>query len=149
MSDRVKQTDIEKLRARLDKLDSELVKLLAERLEIAERIGAYKRTAQLGITDAEREKAVLDKAAAQAPERFELNIRSIYSAIIEESKAVQRMGLNIYLIGMPDCGKTRLGKKLMKLLEMPLVDTDKYIMRRMGMSIDEIFASMGQSHHFG
>ena len=143
MSDK-NESELTELRAKLDKLDGELVKLLAERLETAERIGEYKRVYGLGITDAEREKAVLENAAAQAPERFELNIRSIYSAIIEESKAVQRMGLNIYLIGMPDCGKTRLGKKLMKLLDMPLIDTDKYIMRRMGMSIDEIFASMGE-----
>ena len=144
MSDKVNENELEKLRNRLSEIDTEIVALLSERLEISERIGAYKRREQLGITDAERERAVLDSAENNAPDRFNANIRSIYSRIIEESKTVQRQGQNVYLIGMPDSGKTRMGKRLLKLLNMPLIDTDKYVMQRMSMSIDEIFAALGE-----
>lgn len=144
MSDKVKDNELINLREQLDKLDGELASLLVRRLETAERIGAYKREAQKKLTDAERELCVLQRAASNVPERFEANIKSIFAGIIEESKAVQRRGLNVYLIGMPDSGKTRLGKRLTKLLDMPLIDTDKYIMSRMSMSIDEIFSKLGE-----
>ena len=52
--------------------------------------------------------------------------------------------MNIYLIGMPGCGKSSVGKKLSEFLGYPYVDLDKYIETKASMSIPNIFDSMGE-----
>ncbi len=49
------------------------------------------------------------------------------------------------LIGAPGAGKTRTGKRLARLLGVPLVDTDKRIVAAHG-AIAEIFMTHGEPH---
>jgi len=56
------------------------------------------------------------------------------------------MGSNIYLVGYRGTGKSSLGKKLAKLLGYKLVDLDKEIVKKAGMSIPEIFSNFGEPH---
>jgi shikimate kinase len=51
----------------------------------------------------------------------------------------------LVLIGPPAAGKTRLGKRVAKLLGAPFIDTDKRIVVRHGM-ISTIFAEYGEDH---
>lgn len=51
----------------------------------------------------------------------------------------------IYLLGMPGCGKTTLGEKLSERLDLNFVDLDSYIEDKAGMSIPQIFSSLGES----
>ena len=51
----------------------------------------------------------------------------------------------LVLIGAPAAGKTRLGKRVAKLLSVPFIDTDKRIVARHGV-IAEIFAEHGEAH---
>jgi shikimate kinase len=51
----------------------------------------------------------------------------------------------LVLIGAPGAGKTRLGKRVAKLLGAPFVDTDKMIVAEHG-AIAEIFAEHGEPH---
>ena len=51
----------------------------------------------------------------------------------------------LVLIGPPAAGKTRLGKRVAKLLGAPFIDTDKRIVARHGV-ISEIFATHGEDH---
>lgn len=53
---------------------------------------------------------------------------------------------NIVLIGMMGCGKTTLGTMLAQKLGRKLVDTDALIVAREGRSINEIFATDGESY---
>lgn len=50
---------------------------------------------------------------------------------------------NIYLIGMPGCGKSTLGKRVANSLKMSFIDADDYIVEKSGKTIDEIFAESG------
>ena len=50
----------------------------------------------------------------------------------------------IYLIGMPGCGKSTLGKKLSERLGYNFIDMDQYIEREACMFIDEIFDAYGE-----
>jgi shikimate kinase len=49
------------------------------------------------------------------------------------------------LIGAPGAGKTRTGKRLARLLDVPLVDTDRMIVAEHG-SIAQIFDDFGEPH---
>ena len=53
---------------------------------------------------------------------------------------------NIILIGMMGCGKTSVGELLSSRLKRPLVDTDALIERQEGMSVPEIFETMGEPY---
>jgi shikimate kinase len=51
----------------------------------------------------------------------------------------------VVLIGAPGAGKTRLGKRIARQLEVPFIDTDKTIVAEHG-AISEIFARHGEPH---
>lgn len=52
--------------------------------------------------------------------------------------------MNIYLIGMPGCGKSTVGKKLSEEINFSYVDLDKYIENKASKTIPEIFDSLGE-----
>ena len=54
------------------------------------------------------------------------------------------MKMNIVLIGMPYSGKSTLGKKLAKKFDYNFIDTDRYIEKREGKKIIEIFKEDGE-----
>ena len=51
----------------------------------------------------------------------------------------------LVLIGAPGAGKTRIGKRIARLLDLPFVDTDKRIVALHG-SIPDIFEHHGEPH---
>lgn len=53
---------------------------------------------------------------------------------------------NIFLIGMPGCGKTTIGKIVAQRLGVGFVDMDDVISRRLQKSINEIFAEYGEQY---
>lgn len=53
---------------------------------------------------------------------------------------------NIVLIGMMGCGKTTVGDLLAGRLKKTLVDTDKFIEIREGMTVSEIFETQGEGY---
>ena len=54
--------------------------------------------------------------------------------------------MNIYLIGMPGCGKTKTAKTLSSEYGYNYVDLDDYIEKMALMSIDEIFKRYGETY---
>lgn len=50
----------------------------------------------------------------------------------------------IVLIGFMGAGKTAIGKQLAKQLQLPLLDTDRLIEEKLGLSIPMIFATQGE-----
>ena len=53
---------------------------------------------------------------------------------------------NIFLIGMPSSGKTTLGKELARHIRYRFLDTDRLIVKQMGMEISAIFAQKGEPY---
>lgn len=51
----------------------------------------------------------------------------------------------LVLIGAPAAGKSRIGKKLARILGVPFVDTDTEVVREHG-AISELFATHGEAH---
>ena len=54
------------------------------------------------------------------------------------------MNGNIYITGFMGVGKSTVGKALSKLLKRPLIDMDKAISRRSGLSIRSYFKQLGE-----
>jgi len=65
--------------------------------------------------------------------------------VVQAERALRRSITNLVLIGMPGCGKSTIGEKLARLLDMPLVDIDAEIAKEACMTIPEIFAKEGEA----
>lgn len=68
-----------------------------------------------------------------------------HSLIGDITKKLYRDKQNIVLIGMPSCGKTSLGKKLAKALNMDFADMDAEIEAAAGKTIPQIFYESEES----
>jgi chorismate mutase len=72
---------LEELRKKIDKVDSRIVALLEERVDLAKKIGEAKRKHGLPVEDAKREQEVLIKVT----ERTKLNqgfVKKLFEGII-------------------------------------------------------------------
>ena len=56
------------------------------------------------------------------------------------------MTASVYLCGFMGCGKSHIGRMLASALGRTLVDLDRVIVEREGMSIPNIFAQFGEPH---
>lgn len=53
--------------------------------------------------------------------------------------------MHIFLVGMAGAGKTSLGRRLASNLNLPFVDTDQRVSEIMGMSVIDIFQTLGEA----
>lgn len=56
------------------------------------------------------------------------------------------MTATVYLCGFMGCGKSHIGRLLSAELDRELVDLDRYITEKEGMTIPEIFSKFGEPH---
>ncbi len=82
---------IDDLRRQVSKIDSELIGLLAKRMELSVQIGREKKTSGIEIHQKTREVTVLDSVKLLAnslglPEAF---VTDVYTLIIAESRRIQ------------------------------------------------------------
>ena len=82
---------LEDLRKKIDEADTEIVRLIAERIRIAKEIGGEKRKQGKQIEDREREQKVLEnvRGVAQEENISQESIESIYRQIVSVSKSVE------------------------------------------------------------
>lgn len=52
--------------------------------------------------------------------------------------------MKIFLIGLPGCGKSTLGKQLADALHLPFIDLDQYIEKNTGQLVKDIFKNKGE-----
>ena len=91
-----KNLDLGKIREKIDKLDSQLVELLEERLEIVQEVAQCKKQTGKRIFDEEREKEVVQKNLKRVKNK-ELNhyIELILKDIMDSSKEYQKFKIGI------------------------------------------------------
>lgn len=78
-------------RAEIDAIDTEILKLLNKRAEIALRVGAAKTVVDTSLCDPKRESEVLERLAKENPGPFdEQSIENIFQRIIDESLHLQQ-----------------------------------------------------------
>ena len=86
----MEKKDLSLYREKIDGIDKELVRLFAERMEVAEAIGTYKREMGLPVLDAARERAKLAEVADMAPEDMQEYTKVLYSLLFELSRSHQQ-----------------------------------------------------------
>ncbi len=82
---------LKELRSTVDDIDAKIVKLIIERIRIAEEIGKKKEESEKPIEDREREKAVFEnvKSIAQEEGVSQEDIESIYQQIVIACRGIQ------------------------------------------------------------
>jgi len=78
---------MKQLRKEIDKIDSQIVKLLDKRIKLSKQIGEYKKKNNLKITDSKREKEVLKNVKKKS--KNSAFVLKLYKLIIRESKRKQ------------------------------------------------------------
>lgn len=85
----VPEPELSRLRAGIDRLDAELVRLLGERAALAAALGRLKAAQGAPPFDPAREELILARVAAQvAPPLAPEAARRIWRAILDESRAI-------------------------------------------------------------
>lgn len=79
---------MEKFRKEIDKIDSEIAKLLEKRFEICSEIGDFKSKNNIETEDKSREKEIFEKIK-RTDLKYRDNIKEVESKILLESKKIQ------------------------------------------------------------
>ena len=128
-------------RAKLDAIDDRIVQAFLERMDTVDAIGTYKREHHLNAFDPSREQVMMERLLSNVPTERADAVKALYAAILSISKAHQRfLNTNIVLIGMPGSGKTSIA-----LLNRPIASTDEEAERRIGGTIESLFAQRGEA----
>ncbi|MBP1578247.1 MAG: chorismate mutase [Oscillospiraceae bacterium] len=81
--------ELNDLRVRMDEINSEIVKLFVERMDISMDIAKYKAENNLPVLDRERERKILSSVAKQAGEPYEDYTQLLFRTLFELSRAHQ------------------------------------------------------------
>jgi monofunctional chorismate mutase len=81
--------EINVLREKIDALDSDIVRLLKERMAVSAEVAEYKRANGLPVLDKAREEALLEKISALSGDMSEYT-HEIYLEILKQSKEYQK-----------------------------------------------------------
>ena len=75
----------------IDKIDSEIVRLLSRRVEVSLKIGGLKKGGGVRVVDLEREKEIFDRLIVEGKKLGfgEKYIRKVFEVIIRDSRKSQ------------------------------------------------------------
>ena len=142
--------DLDELRQQLDEIDRILVANFEKRCAVAKEVGLYKIKKNIPVKDASREKAVVEKRLgylkdAAYTREAELFIRNLMA----QSRRIQRNVFrcnepapkngNVYIVGLPGCGKSTVGRLYAREEGMSFLDLDCYIVEKTGKTVPELF----------
>lgn len=80
--------DLVELRKEIDKIDSQLIPLLLDRMEVAKGVAQYKVENGIPVLNEKREQEILDNVALKCGEQGDA-IKTVFSSIMDASRALQ------------------------------------------------------------
>lgn len=87
--------DLDELRRAIDVVDQQILKLVAERVDLVLAVGEYKRRHGLPVYDPERERSLLDRLCRLAPPTLSQDtVRRIFERLIDESRRIEQHHVN-------------------------------------------------------
>lgn len=81
--------DLQKAREGINEIDSKLVQLFRERMELAKEVAGAKQKAGLPVYNREREREVLNRVSDLAGKELESYVRVLYESLFDVSRAYQ------------------------------------------------------------
>ncbi len=88
------QQDLNTVRAQIDRIDSQLLPLLEQRMDTAKEVARIKSRAGIPVLNAAREEDILNRVREQSPEYGDA-LRVVYSSMMDVSRALQHKILEI------------------------------------------------------
>ncbi len=83
---------IDELRKEIDRLDSELLRILNQRADLAVQIGVIKKGSGVPVYDPAREKQIIQRMEAENPGPLDHEaIVRLFERVIDESRRVERI----------------------------------------------------------
>jgi chorismate mutase len=83
--------ELAQLRRAIDEVDGKLLELIAERVRLVLRVGDLKREANVPVYDPERERTLLARLCASAPEPLDATtVRRIFERLVDESRRLEQ-----------------------------------------------------------
>lgn len=141
---------LDELRIRLSVCDEQILEDLLKRNAIVEDIMKYKESHNMQIIQPEQEKRQRERLMkALEGERHADEILDIFNRITYNSKKIQArhwFKYNVFLIGFMGSGKSTISDYLSTEFAMEVVEMDRIIAEREGMSISDIFAVYGEEY---
>ncbi|MBR3943007.1 MAG: chorismate mutase [Clostridia bacterium] len=86
--------DLKDIRKEIDKIDDQIIRLYAERMQIITKVAEYKQKNNLPVSDEKREQEKLADLSSKVPHAFRAGIQKLYSEIFRQSRAYQTKLLN-------------------------------------------------------
>lgn len=147
---------LNQLRKEIDAIDSQLLTLFEQRMEVVKNVALFKKEHKIPILNNSREDAILEKISKEIKKEDLLPYAEEYfKNLMELSKEYQKEYMlscegksqkkHIFLIGMPGSGKTTIGKLLSQKLNSKFIDLDSYIKEKNHSSIEDMFKK-GEAH---
>lgn len=140
--------DLELYREQLALCDEKIIEDLTERSNIFEKMLEYKEEhGMLILQPMQREKRMKRLEEKLEGNPYKEEIMDVFSCIAWNWKRIQGKKLfphNIVLIGFMGTGKTTLAKYMGERFAMDVVEMDKEIEKRSGMSVEDIFSTYGE-----
>lgn len=81
--------NLDELRAEIDKIDDQLINLFQKRMEVASKIGQYKKENGLPVLNSQREREILNNIADKSKTEMKSYLRVLYSLLFELSRSYQ------------------------------------------------------------
>ena len=83
---------LDKYRREIDKINSEIIKLIAARIKVCKKVGEYKKNNGKKVYDKKREREIFKKLDKECGKRRldKKFVNKIFKMIIKESKKVQK-----------------------------------------------------------
>jgi chorismate mutase len=87
--------ELEALRADIDRIDREILSLIAERVRVVLRVGDIKRERGMKVYDPERERALLERLTRLAPAPLDATtVRGVFERLVDESRRLEQHHMN-------------------------------------------------------
>lgn len=131
--------NIDNLRSQIDKIDTQLVELFKNRMQISLEIAKYKKASGMPVFDVSRERSLLHKVSESAGSDFEVYMRVFFSMLMDVSRSYQHKFL---------ADTSKLGEKIQTAVEQtPKLFPEKAVVACQGMegafsqyACDKLFA---------
>ncbi len=83
--------DLNELRNRIDVIDSEILKLFTDRMDVCRAVAEFKKENNLPVMQGGREKQVIDRVRSNAPDDLKDGAAMLFQNIMDISKCIQNM----------------------------------------------------------